>query len=141
MSFLDKFSADKIYSHVETVQDLISKDIFDTSGSSDNQDMLNILQFMRLNGVPLTDSQVQAWFLLNEFGLADLALYMQAVRPLLTPTKMYFDMVNKITLADRIKGTARLDKLLKASVANPNNQVSAAEVTPKGLHEKELGRV
>jgi hypothetical protein len=134
----DFLNQNNFFSRVQTVQDLISKDIFEDN-SNDKHDMIEVLSFIRDNGVPLTDDQVQSWLLLNEFGLSDIALYMNAVRPMLTPTKLYFDMVNKITLADRIKGTAKLDKLLKASVANPSSQVSPADLQPKALKEKELG--
>lgn len=129
----------KFFTRVDTVQDLISRDIFDDGSKQNDQDMLQLLTFMRDNGVPLTDSQVQAWFLLAENDLEDMALFMNAARPLVTPHKLYFDMVNKVTLADRIKGTAKLDKLLKAQVASPNNQVSSADLQPKALKEKELG--
>jgi hypothetical protein len=129
----------KFFQRVPTVQDLISKDIIESDEDKSSNDMLEILQFVKDNGVPLTNDQVQAWFLLNEMGLADIALFANAVRPLVTPNKLYFDMVNKITLADRIKGSAKLDKLLKASVASPSNQVSSADLQPKALREKELG--
>ncbi|HER2159128.1 TPA: hypothetical protein VJS26_001737, partial [Streptococcus pyogenes] len=107
------------------VQDLISQDMFEKKDSGGN-DMLEVLQFTKENGVPLTEDQVKAWFLLNENGLEDIALFANAVRPQMTPMKKIFDMVNKITMADRIRGTAKLDKILKASVSNPNQSMPSA---------------
>ncbi|HER2162488.1 TPA: hypothetical protein VJS59_001583 [Streptococcus pyogenes] len=120
------------------VQDLISQDMFEKKDSGGN-DMLEVLQFTKENGVPLTEDQVKAWFLLNENGLEDIALFANAVRPQMTPMKKIFDMVNKITMADRIRGTAKLDKILKASVSNPNQSMpSANDVQAKALKEKDL---
>lgn len=120
------------------VQDLISQDMFEKKDSSGN-DMLEVLQFTKENGVPLTEDQVKAWFLLNENGLEDIAMFANAVRPQMTPMKKIFDMVNKITMADRIRGTAKLDKILKASVSNPNQSMpSANDVQAKALKEKDL---
>lgn len=106
---------------METVQDLMMQDLFeeidDTPGRND---MLDVLQFMRQAGVPLTGDQVQATFLLNEMGLGDIAVFMNGMKPHVTPRKTYFDTINKITLADRIKGNAKLSGLVKAQVASPN---------------------
>lgn len=122
------------------VQELIKQELFtDTTEKNDN-DMLQILEFMKVNGVPLTQDQTMGMFLLNEMGLGDIAVYANQMRPEMTPTKKYYDMVNKITLADRIKGSARLDKLLKAQVANPNNTMPQGDVQAKALKEKELNR-
>lgn len=121
------------------VQDLISQDIFQSSNDNGHNDLLEILEFTKNNGVPLTEDQVKAWFLLYENGLEDISLFVNAARPMMTPTKKIFDMVNKITLADRIKGTAKLDRILKAQVANPNNTVpNANDYQPKALREKDL---
>ncbi|MBK5482939.1 hypothetical protein JFV29_13860 [Peribacillus sp. TH16] len=120
------------------VQDLISQDMFEKKDSGGN-DMLEVLQFTKENGVPLTEDQVKAWFILNENGLEDIAMFANAVRPHMTPMKKIFDMVNKITMADRIRGTAKLDKILKASVSNPNQSMpSANDVQAKALKEKDL---
>lgn len=131
---------EKMFTRVETVQDLINKDIFEESSSNEN-DMLQVLEFTRQNGVPLTDEQVQAMFLLSQFEeTADIPLFMNAVRPMLTPTKQYMDLIGKITLADRIKGTAKLSNLLKAQVTSASAQVPSSELQPKALKEKELNK-
>jgi len=100
--------------------------------------MLQLLEFMKTNGVPLTEDQTAGIFLLNEMGLGDIGLYANSMRPEMTPTKKFFDLVNKITLADRIKGTAKLDKLLKAQVPNPNNTMPNGDIQAKALREKDL---
>ena len=121
-----------------TVQDLISQDMFE-KGENNNNEMLEILEFTKSNGTPLTQDQVKAWFLLNESGLQDIALFANAVRPQLTPMKKIFEMVNKITMADRIKGTAKLDKILKAQVASPTQAMpNANDLQAKALKEKDL---
>jgi hypothetical protein len=52
--------------------------------------------------------------------LQDLSNYIHNVRQHMTPTRKFFDLINKITLADRIKGNAKLSGILKAN-ANPAN--------------------
>lgn len=121
------------------VQDLINQDIFEDMGKNSDNDLLEILQFTLNNGVPLKQDQVKAWFLLNELGLEDIALFANAVRPQMTPTKKIFDMVSKITLADRIRGNAKLSNLLKAQVPSGSQQMpSAKDYQAKGLKEKDL---
>lgn len=132
--------AEKVFTKVETVQDFISKDIFEESKPVEN-DMLQVLDFARNHAVPLTESQVEAFFLLSQFPeTQDIPMFMNAVRPQLTPQKTYMDLIGKITLADRIKGTAKLSNLLKAQVANPSGQVPSSELQPKALKEKELNK-
>lgn len=133
-----------IFNRVESVADLITKDIFEDTQSNGNE-MYELLDFVKENGVPLTENQVEAMFLLNlmddgENGLNDIGLFANAVRPLMTPTKLYYDMINKITLADRIKGTAKLGNILKAQVANPSQNIPSSELKPKALKEKDLNR-
>ncbi len=121
------------------VQELISKELFEDENDSNN-DMLQILEFVKREGVPLNSEQVKGYFLLKEFGLSDIGNYAVNMRTLMTPVKKFFDMVGKITLADRIKGTAKLDKLLKAQVSSPSSMVASSDLQPKALKEKELNR-
>ncbi|MBX0351817.1 hypothetical protein PDK24_28170 [Bacillus cereus] len=124
----------------ENVQSIIQQDLFEDDDNSSN-DMLELLQFMRSNSISLTDDQAKGMFLLHEYGLDDISEFVLGVRPLLTPQKTYFDTINKITLADRIKGTAKLDKLLKAQVASPSQQVpNASDLQPKAMKESDLKR-
>lgn len=121
------------------VQDLINKDIFEDMGKQHENDLLEILDFTMQNGVPLTENQVKGWFLLNEMGLEDIALYANAIRPKMTPIKRIYEMVNKITLADRIRGNAKLSNLLKSTVPSGSQAVpSANDLQAKALKEKDL---
>jgi hypothetical protein len=121
-----------------SVQDIISQQVFEKDQSGQN-DMLDLLKFAKDNAVSLSESQAKAIFLLNEFGLNDIAEFAVGIKPLLTQERSYLDIINKITLADRIKGTAKLGNILKAQVANPSNNVpSANEVQPKAMRERDL---
>jgi hypothetical protein len=104
---------------LRTVQDLLTDELLNSSSN----ETVEILEFIKKNGVPLTDHQVRAVFMLNELELGDIADFALSVRPLLTSTKKYFEIVNKLTLADRIKGNAKLSSILKAN-ANPANAVN-----------------
>lgn len=130
---------DSLKGRIPTVQDLISQDLFEQSNNNTGNDMVELLEFTRDHSVPLTPQQAKAIFILNEMGLEDVALYANAIRPMLTPQKRYTEMVNKITLADRIKGTAKLDKILKAQVASPSQQtVNPNDLKAKPMRESEL---
>ncbi|MFH5781815.1 hypothetical protein [Heyndrickxia oleronia] len=122
---------------MKTVQDAMFEELFE-SGEENSNELLELLQFVKNNGVPLTDDQVQAMFILNEFDLGDIGKYAFKVRPELTPTKKIFRFVDKITLADRIKGNAKLGNLLKANMANPSQQIPASELQPKAMRMSEL---
>lgn len=99
-------------------------------------EMLELLQFYRQHGVPLTQEQVKAMFIMQENGLSDIAVFVNAVRPEMTKPKKFMDLINKITLADRIKGNAKLSNLLKANVASTSAQT--AQVNPKDYEAKAM---
>lgn len=113
-----------------TVQDYLQRELMDTS--SDDNETLQMLEFFKHNGIPLTDHQIAGTFLLNEFGLGDLANYVINARQMAVPTRKYYELINKITLADRIKGNAKLAGILKAN-ANPANGLNfdAAMTKPR----------
>lgn len=111
-----------------TVQSLLTKMLLDDD-SKDNE-MLDVLGFIRDNGVPITNQQAKALFLLQEFGLHDIANYTMNVRTMMTPVKKFFEMVSKLTLADRIKGNAKLSNILKAN-ANPANGLNVDKALSK----------
>jgi hypothetical protein len=102
-----------------TVQDLMTKELLQED--TDDNELVQILEFMRFNGVPLTSNQAKSFYILKQNGLDDLADYVFNVRQHMTPTKKYYELVNKVTLADRIKGNAKLSNILKA-----NNPVGGA---------------
>jgi hypothetical protein len=120
-----------------TVQDFMTKDLFEDDVEEKKNELLELLDFTRLNGVPLTDHQVRAFMILNENGLSDLANYANGVRPMVTPTSKYMKLIDKLTLADRIKGNAKLGKLLE-NQNNPAGAVNAQELQPKAMKMSEL---
>lgn len=123
----------------EKVQDImISELLEDEQENKQQNELLELLHFTKQNGVPLKDEQVRAMFYLNEMGLGDLAQFANAVRPELTPTKKFFKLIDKITLADRIKGNVKLSNLLKAQAATPSQNMPSVNDQPKALREKDL---
>lgn len=124
------------------VQDFMISELMedDDNNIKENNELLELMQFTKVNGVPLTDGQVRGMFLLNEYGLGDIAEFVSAIRPELTPTKKYFKLIDKITLADRIKGNVKLSNLLKAQTAQPSQLVPSANDQPKALRASELPR-
>lgn len=120
-----------------TVQDIIQSDIFEKNVNS-NSDLVELLDFVRLYGVPLTEQQVEGMFLLHEMGLSDIAHYMNNIRPLMTDRKNFFDVISKITLGDRIKGTVKLKDVMKAQVPSTQQVPDPKEFTPKAMKESEL---
>ncbi|MNO48611.1 hypothetical protein D3C76_389490 [compost metagenome] len=104
----------------DTVQDVLIEELLEVN---DDNEMIQVLDFVRKNGVPLTQSQAQAAFLLQEYGLSDIPMFAETIRAQMTPVSRFYKMVDKLTLADRIKGNAKLSGLLKAN-ANPANGTS-----------------
>lgn len=123
---------------MQTVQDLMIKDLLEDHDDKDKNETVEILNFFRDYGTPLTKEQVEAGLLLQEFDLVDIANYAFAVRNMVTPSKKYFRAIDKLTLADRIKGNAKLSSILKAN-ANPANTLTAKDVEAKALRRSELG--
>lgn len=99
-----------------TVQDLLTKYMLDQT--SEDNEMLQILEFVRDNGVPITPEQARGVLILQMYDLGDLANYFLNIRKIMTPFKLFQKMTEKLTLADRIKGNAKLGNILKAN-ANP----------------------
>lgn len=114
---------------MQTAQEFMIEDLLE---SNDDNDMIQVLDFVRKNGVPLTQDQARASFLLDEMGLGDIALFAQTMRTQMVPVTRYFKMTDKLTLADRIKGNAKLGNLLKAN-ANPANQQGIPMGIEKGV--------
>lgn len=111
-----------------TVQTLLNKMLLEQK--NDENETLQILDFIRENGVPITTEQAKAMFLLQEMGLSDMANYVINVRSMMTPVKKYFEMTNKLTLADRIKGNAKLQNVLKLD-KNPAANLQADSMKVK----------
>ncbi|MDA2526610.1 hypothetical protein PDQ37_28865 [Bacillus cereus] len=103
------------------VQEVMVSDFYEEEKEEvENNEMLELLHFMQQNGVPLKSEQVQAMFLMQEMGVGDIAKFMVDMKPKVTPFQRFFELINKITLADRIKGNAKLSGLVKAQVASAN---------------------
>ncbi|RJG23296.1 hypothetical protein [Paenibacillus thiaminolyticus] len=112
-----------------TAQEVMIEELLE---SNDDNEMIQVLEFLRKNGVPVTQDQALGMFMLQEAGLSDIALYVQSVRTQMTPYTRYFKMTDKLTLADRIKGNAKLGNLLKAN-ANPANAAGVPMGIEKGV--------
>lgn len=113
----------------KTVQEVMIEELLE---SSDDNEMIQVLEFIRKNGVPLTQDQAIASFMLSEYELDDIPVFVQSIRSQMTPTTKYFKMTDKLTLADRIKGNAKLSNLLKAN-ANPANAGGVPMGIEKGV--------
>lgn len=113
---------------MSTVQDILQKDLLE---SSDDNEMIQLLEFHRVHGVPLTQNQVRASFILKEFGLEDIAEYVSDQRHKMTPRSIFAKVLRAVTLYDRIKGNAKLGQLLKAN-ANP---ASGQQGVPMGIKD------
>ncbi|MCM3738526.1 hypothetical protein M3215_22800 [Bacillus cytotoxicus] len=107
-----------------TVQDMLTKDILEEDIANDTIETVQLFQFMKHNAVPLTKRQQQGMLILNENGLHDLSLYVAGMKEEVLPLSEYHKTLEKLTLADRIKGNAKLSHLLKAN-ANPSLSLSA----------------
>ncbi|MGN4788619.1 hypothetical protein [Bacillus sp. BR3(2024)] len=110
---------EKSLDHVP-VQETMIEEFYEDEEEVNNNEMLELLHFMQQNGVPLKSEQVQAMFLMREMGVGDIAKFMVGMKPKVTPFQRFFELINKITLADRIKGNAKLSGLIKAQVASAN---------------------
>lgn len=114
--------ADMLYQADHTpVQEVMVSDFYEEEDEEvENNEMLELLCFMQQNGVPLKNEQVEAMFLMQEMGVGDIAKFAVDMKPKVTPFQRFFELINKITLADRIKGNAKLSGLIKAQVASAN---------------------
>lgn len=120
---LTKEQLNEMFNRVDhiPVQEVMISDFYEENNEEvENNEMLELLHFMQQNGVPLKSEQVQAMFLMQEMGVGDIAKFMVDMKPKVTPFQRFFELINKITLADRIKGNAKLSGLVKAQVASAN---------------------
>lgn len=122
-----------------SVQDILIQDLLETDDNKTNE-TIELMSFMRDSGVPLTKDQLQGFLLLNEMELGDLANYTYNARRLVTPNSLFFKILDKLTLADRIKGNAKLSHLLKANANPATTAVKPDELQAKGMSRKEIDR-
>lgn len=124
---------------METVQDIMIEDLLQTNQESTNE-TLDLMHFVRESGTPLTKDQLQGFMLLEENGLGDIANYVYNARRSVTPVSLFFKLLDKLTLADRIKGNAKLSHLLKASANPANAALNPNDLQAKGMSTKEIDR-
>ncbi len=120
---LTKEQLNEMFNRVDhtPVQEVMMSDFYEEDEEDvNNNEMLELLHFIQQSGVPLKNEQVQAMFLMQEMGVGDIAKFMVDMKPKVTPFQRFFELINKITLADRIKGNAKLSGLIKAQVASAN---------------------
>lgn len=112
--------------YLEDLQEFLSRDLYDNDLNSDYE-LESLLNFIRLNTVPFSSDQIKAIFLLNEFGLGDIGRYLNAMRGHMVVKKDYLAFVDSLTLGNRVKGTAKLEQILKSTSSKDNVKVSASE--------------
>lgn len=124
---------------MKTVQDFMISDLLEVDDNTKSNETVELMGFMRDNSVSMTEDQVKAFFLLKENGLTDIANYAYNARRTVTPFKRFMDILKALTLADRIRGNAKLSHLLKAS-ANPSaDALKPKDVQAQGMNRKEIG--
>ncbi|WP_199187135.1 hypothetical protein, partial [Trinickia caryophylli] len=89
--------ANEIYDHMKDmehvpVQEFMIKELLEVS---DDNEMMQVLDFVKQNGVPLSSSQVAGAFLLSEAGIMDVFPFINASRKLMTPMERVYRMVDK----------------------------------------------
>lgn len=125
----------------KTVQDLLTRDLLQVvEDDTGKNETVEVLEFMRDNSVPLTENQFIGLLMLQENGLTDVANLAFNGRRLVAPKRTYFDLISKLTLADRIRGNARLSHLLKANANPANGALSAKDLQPQAMSRKEIDR-
>ncbi|MEK3837937.1 hypothetical protein [Paenibacillus sp. FSL R7-0128] len=128
----DLQEAEDLMQHVEDmrhvpVQEFMISELLQVN---DDNEMMQVLDFMKQNAVPLSSDQVAGAYLLADAGITDIFPFINASRKLMTPMERVYKMVDKLTLADRIRGNAKLSNLLKAN-ANPANSMPTVKETLK----------
>ena len=124
----------------KTVQDLLTGDLLHIADDAGKNETVEILEFMRDYSVPLTESQFVAMLMLQENDLTDIANFAYNGRRLVAPKRTYFDLISKLTLADRIRGNAKLSHLLKANANPANGALTAKDLQAQGMSKKEIDK-
>lgn len=91
-------------------------------------ELMQMMNFLKYNGNPFTAEKIEGIYLLNSFNedneFTDLINYLYNVNSETVPVEIYYNMVNKLTLADRLKGNVKLSNVLKQPISNTNTNVS-----------------
>lgn len=118
-------------------QDAI-KSMFEDDTNQTNE-TLQLLNFIKNDGTPLTENQIKAQLLINEFPeLSDINELMLYHKQHVTPVTLFFKLIDKLTLADRIKGNAKLSHLMKANANPANTALRPEDMQAKGFSRKEI---
>lgn len=124
---------------METVQDIMIQDLLQVDEGQTNE-TLELMNFVRDAGTPMTKDQLEAFMLLEENGLGDIANYVYNARRTVTPVSLFYKLLDKLTLADRIKGNAKLSHLLKANANPANGALNPNDAQAKGMSLKEIDK-
>ncbi|MFP2989057.1 hypothetical protein RAE01_21125 [Bacillus velezensis] len=124
----------------DTVQDLLIADLLEDDEGEKTNETVELMHFFRKYGVPLTEDQLKAKLLLSEMGLEDIADFAIAGKQHVTPSSTYTGVLSKLTLADRIKGNAKLGHLLKANANPANTALKPEELKAQSLKKSEIDK-
>lgn len=124
---------------MQTVQDLLVSELLEVDDKKGKNETVELMEFVRDSSVSLTESQIAAYFLLRENGLGDIANFSYNAKRAVTPWKRFLDVLAKLTLADRIRGNAKLSHLLKASANPAGDALKPKDVQAQGMSKKEIG--
>ncbi|MCY8497587.1 hypothetical protein [Bacillus atrophaeus] len=124
----------------ETVQDLLIADLLETGEDEKTNETVELMHFFRKHSVPVTPDQLKATLLLKEMGLSDIANFAVDARQYVTPQDTYMKALNKLTMADRIKGNAKLGHLLKANANPANSALKPEDVQAKSMKRNEIDK-
>ena len=124
-----------------TAQSLFNSEFLEKKESNSNE-TLDLLNFMKNESVHLTQQQLTGMMFLNEMGLTDISETVMKAKAFVTPVEILHKTIDKLTMADRIKGNAKLSHLMKTdgSVANPAKQLKASDVQAQGMSTREIDR-
>lgn len=109
----------------KTAQEVFKDDFLEEEGQETNA-TINIFNFLRREGTPLSKDQMSAIMLLEENGLHDISSRIHQNRQFNLTKKDYDDTFAKMTLADRIKGNAKMSHLVKETMSNPAVNINNA---------------
>ncbi len=124
----------------KTVQDFLTKDLLEVyEDNNKTNETVELMSFMRDNAVPINPNQLKAYFLLKENGLDDIANFSYNARRVVTPFKWFKTILNSLTMADRIRGNAKLSHLLKANANPANSGLKAEDLQAQKMTKSEIG--
>lgn len=116
---LEQETENKVISEPISVQDLLISDLLEED--SPQNEFVEVMEHFIQNGVPLTNDQSRAIFILNEYGLSDISNYILNVRKHMTPVARIYKLIDSLTMANRIKGNAKLSKILQQQQQAPQD--------------------